>query len=57
MQKRWSFFLSLSVPFLSRMFREYSAGTILDNEVELAEQARYIQVYGIPCYQHVLSAS
>ncbi|GMH41398.1 hypothetical protein BSKO_09308 [Bryopsis sp. KO-2023] len=40
MQQRWTFFLSLSVPFISRLVRDYTAGTLVQNEVEIAERAR-----------------
>lgn len=42
LSSRWTRFLSLTVPFVTRLIRDYTAGNILKNEGELARDFRIV---------------
>ncbi|CAM9527254.1 unnamed protein product [Chrysoparadoxa australica] len=42
LNKRWSFFLGLTVPFVTRVIKDYTSGSLVENERELARDLRII---------------
>lgn len=42
LNSRWTRFLSVSVPFMTRVVKDYTAGNILKNEGELARDLRIV---------------
>jgi len=42
LSSRWTRFLSLTVPFVTRLIRDYTAGEITKNEGELARDFRIV---------------
>jgi aarF domain-containing kinase len=42
MQRRWALFISVTAPFLTRLVRDFSRGTIMSNEGSIARDLRVV---------------